>query len=279
MISTRALLVSLLLLQFPHAHAAIVDVEYSLRGGAAFLTASGTVSANIRGSILGIPYNFTRTGAVSGATSWNIDGDLELSIDEGETSPSIDSVGKELRLTRRAGTIFVDFPLIQIGSLNPISIDLSVASNGSSARITSTANLFVSADGAGGMLRYEAPTGFRIDGPLFGPIPVPVIYGAFFAATNELEGSNAVVVPIESSFNEPHIMATEHCLDGIIGTCVATVAVTYDFSGMVFTLTAEAASGTSATLLPLPQPIPLPATVWLLGPAIGGVGMMRKKAA
>ncbi len=151
--------------------AAHVEAVYSFRDGAAFLSATGPVTADVRGTVLGVPFRQVRTGVASGATSWNISGgQLGLAFDDDDTSPSLDSVIGTVVLTRRAGAILIDFPLLQVGSLDPISLDLSFASSDDDLENPVIEESVIDAAGVTSLLVFEADKGLvaGFAGPLAG---------------------------------------------------------------------------------------------------------------
>lgn len=285
MIPVRTLLLLLLLAPFLCAHAAPVSIRYDLAGGMIILTGSGTVLANIRGTALGVPYSLTRTGVVSGATSWNMEGPLDLAIGDDGLAPVLSDVDTDLILHRRAGTILVGFPLIQIGAFDAFSIDLSFRSAFSGTSIINSGDFGIDAAGVGGVLSYEAPTAIELrlsnrNGPrLSGYFP------AYFAARNEEHGgSTAAINPMQgtSAFEGGALesISFEDCHYEAGGACLLSYRVTYDFTGLVTSISsASPASGWSSLSLPVPQPVPLPATFWLLASALGGLGLWRARGA
>lgn len=65
----------------------------------------------------------------------------------------------------------------------------------------------------------------------------------------------------------------------MLGACVASLAVTYDFSGMLSSITSRDVTVTSPLSIPTPRPVPLPTTLWLLASAVGGLALVRGWAA
>lgn len=286
----RVAVLAVALLGWPFVSvAALVEASYELSGGAAFLSATGPVTADVRGAVLGVPFRQVRTGVASGATSWNIPaGQLSLSFDDDGATPSLDSVSGQVALSRRAGAIFIDFPLFQVGSLDPISIDLSLASRDD--RLINpviAATFIIDGDGVAGLLALEGPESLVAAraGPPSKGVPVPLQVVASVAAVNSSTGSSAMLAPVAGVFTGgalpvPSIMTfDEICVEEVLGACVATLGVTYDFTGMTVTMTAQGATGTSPVSIPTSRPVPLPPALWLLASAVGGLVLVRRRAA
>lgn len=210
--------------------AAPVDVRYSFSfsdeaasssGGAAFLSATGPVTADVRGTVLGVPFRQVRTGVASGATSWNIpEGQFGLSFDDDGTSPRLESVNGSLKLERRAGTIVVDFPLLQVGSLDPVSIDLTFASDNGNMFSTDLVESAIDDAGANTLIFFESHNGLvaGVGGMLPVRVHVPLLTVASVVVVNSNTGSSATLGLVEGSVNggalawSPILAFDEQCI-------------------------------------------------------------------
>jgi len=223
-----------------------------------------------------------RTGVASGATSWNLaGGQLDLSFD-GSASPSLDSVGGRLVLERRAGTILIDFPLLQIASLDPVSIDLTVASADDAMTNPVIGTSAVDAAGATSLIVFETPEALaaRVELLPLDALRVPLATVASLVASNTSTGSRAAVALVEADFHgagpaSPLVTFDEACVKEVLGVCVASLGVSFDFSGMTLSMTTLDAIGTSPLSIPTPRPVPLPPALWLLAAAVGGLAWVR----
>jgi hypothetical protein len=270
------------ILAVPVVQAATVGVNYSLSGGAIFYTASGTASATVTFSVYDIPYTQVVTGTASGATSWNIAGNMGVMVDDAgsiTTDPS-------LQATRRAGTINLNFPVLSLGGLTFIDLSGSVASHDSSMNLVSETGIPLNNTDWLVEQYYGLANGLSAS---YEGIPIPLVSvplwpGApqLLSLTNEPGQSSAVLSAPTGSGSASFLNTTINpgCkLTGILGNCIASVdSIVYDFSGVNFAVTSLDATGSSTTLLP--TIVPIPATAWLLGSGLAGlIGVARRKKA
>lgn len=260
----------------PSALAATITLDYSLSGGATFYTASGTAAATVNYTVLGAPHSQLMTGSASGATSWNIAGDMQVTVDDTGNLVS----QPNLHATRRAGVINLDFPVLDLGGLWTFSLDGTVTSADGTMDIQGESAVLINdTDWSVGQLYYlpyvlGSTVVIRI---LSHDLPNPQLL-LLENGTGQSSATLATTALTSTSASFLNFTDTPGCqLTGILGNCLASVdSIVYDFSGVSLAITTLPATGYSSTLLPTIVPIPM--SVWLLGSGLLGlIGMARRR--
>jgi hypothetical protein len=261
------------------ANSATTHINYDMSGGAVFLTASGTASVTVYGSIGGVLFTRVVTGTASGATSWNIAGSLDVVVDDIGTITTT----SDLSAQRRAGAIDINLPLFNLGGLVDVNLDASLKSTDSTMNLTDESGALVNSTDwlidqiyelNPGLIFSTSATGRLIS---INSVPLPQT----LKLSNQASQSSAVL-------NTPSGVTSGSFLSGYYNsgcqveglfTCLATIeSVHYDLSGVYLTSTSLNATDFSSTLLP--TVVPVPTAIWLFGSGLLGlVGMARRKKA
>lgn len=260
----------LLLTGMPAAHADTVDIDYSLSGGAAFYTASGTAAARITYTVVGFgTHTQLVTGSASGAISWDYSGDLSVQVDD---SGTVRTTPTSLNATQRAGSVAFNFPLVDLAGFN-LDLDGTVYSADSPMQLELEDGYQLNDTDWSISQNYSLPTG--LNGVIAGqtiPYHRLPLFPMLLNLSNDAGFSSASLAPPQGSSVSLGFLndGFQHDCFEFLGACIVNIdRIDFDFSGVYLTASSLPATGTSQTVLP--TIVPLPASVWLMLSGLAGL--------